>query len=276
MRAPTHSALYVGRVTHTRFFPTRHAFSYGVWYLLADLDELPALDRTVRGFAYDRAGAVSFHTIDHGPRDGSPLRPWVQTHLGTAGIDLEGGAIRLLTFPRVMGYVFNPLSVWFCHHRDGSLRAVLYEVSNTFGEAHSYLVPLAAPAEAGDIVRRAFDKELYVSPFIDMAARYDFATRVPDERVSVVVNESVIRGRVLMAALTARRSPLTSANLARAFLGHPLGAFKVIGGIHLEAVKLRLKGAPYRRRTAPPVCAVTVLPVEGTRVPTAQRGSDVA
>lgn len=107
------SALYFGRVAHTRFFPRRHRFSYGVWYLLADLDELPQLGRTVRGFGYDRAGAVSFHTRDHGARDGSPLRPWIERHLATSGIDLEGGAIRLLTFPRVMGYVFNPLSVWF-------------------------------------------------------------------------------------------------------------------------------------------------------------------
>jgi DUF1365 family protein len=253
------SALYFGRVTHTRLFPRRHRLSYGLWYLLADLDELPELDRTLPGFTFDRAGPVSFHTRDHGPRDGSPLRPWVESSLERAGIDLEGGAIRILCFPRVLGYVFNPLSVWFCHHRDGSLRALLYEVSNTFGERHSYLVPVDRPAAPGEVVRREFDKELFVSPFIDMQARYDFATRVPDDRLSVVVRESVVDGRVLVAALTARRAPLTRSTLARAFFGYPLVTLKVIAGIHLEALKLWIKGAPYRRRGEPPAEPVTVL-----------------
>ena len=256
----TSSALYFGRVTHTRSFPRRHRFSYGVWYLLVDLDELPELDGTLRGFGYDRASAVSFHTRDHGARDGSPLRPWIERHLATSGIDLEGGAIRLLTFPRVMGYVFNPLSVWFCHHRDGSLRAILYEVSNTSGETHAYLVPADEPAMPGTIVRRAFDKELFVSPFIDLAARYDFATRVPDDRLSVVVRETVAEGPVLIAALTSKRVPLTSSSLARAFFEYPLVTLKVIGGIHWEALKLWAKGAPSRRRGAPPAHDVTVLP----------------
>jgi DUF1365 family protein len=262
---PTASALYFGRVTHTRYFPRRHRLSYGVWYLLADLDELAGLDRTLPGFTVDRPGAVSFRTRDHGARDGSPLRPWIDAQLATAGIDLDGGAVRLLTFPRVMGYVFNPLSVWFCHDRGEGLRAVLYEVSNTFGQTHAYLVPIEGSASAGDIVRRGFDKELFVSPFIGMDARYDFATRVPDDRLSVVVREQVPEGHVLTAALTARRVPLTGLNLARAFFGYPLVTLKVMGGIHAEAVKLWLKGAPYRRRPAPPAHPVTVLPQERTR-----------
>jgi len=259
----TASALYFGRVTHTRLFPRRHRLTYGLWYLLVDLDELPELDRSLPGFAYDRAGPVSFHTRDHGPRDGTPLRPWVETHLERAGVDLDGGPIRILCFPRVLGYVFNPLSVWFCHHRDGDLRAILYEVSNTFGERHSYLVPADRPATSGETVRREFDKELYVSPFIDMRARYDFATRVPDDRLSVVVREAVADGRVLVAALTAERATLTRSALARAFFGYPLVTLKVIGGIHWEALKLWLKGAPYRRRGAPPAETVTVLSRDG-------------
>jgi hypothetical protein len=258
MSVRTSSALYRGRVVHTRAFPRRHRLSYGVWYLLLDLDELPELDRKVPGFAVDRPGPVSFRSVDHGPRDGGPLRPWIEGHLASAGIDLEGGPIRLLCFPRVLGYVFNPLSVWFCHHRDGTLRAILYEVSNTFGERHSYLVP-TEPARPGGTVRRAFDKELFVSPFIDMAARYDFRTRVPDGRLSVVVRADVAEGRVLTAALRAVREPLSGATLARAFFRTPLLTLKVIGGIHWEALKLWRKGAPYRRRGAPPAHEVTVL-----------------
>ncbi len=259
-----HSALYMGQVTHTRHFPKRHRLSYRVWYALLDLDELSELDRILPGFTVDRAGPVSFHTADHGPRDGSPLRPWIEDHLAEAGIDLEGGPIRILSFPRILGYTFNPLSVWFCHDRSGDLRAILYEVSNTFGQGHAYLVPVRPGVVPGDVVRRAFRKELFVSPFIDMDASYDFRTRVPDERLSIVVRETVRRGRVLDVALTARRAPIDSRRLAGAFFTYPLVTLKVIGGIHLEAVKLWLKGAPYRRRGAPPMHPVTILdPEEG-------------
>lgn len=256
---PTGSALYEGVVTHTRHFPRRHRLAYRVWYLLLDLDELEELDRAVPGFAVDRPGPVSFRARDHGPRDGAALRPWIDGHLAEAGIDLEGGPVRILCFPRILGYVFNPLSVWFCHGSDGSLRALLYEVSNTFGEQHSYLVPVGPGVEAGETVRATFDKELFVSPFIDMDATYDFRARVPDERLAVIVREHVRDGHVLDAVLTARRLPLDGRRLASAFVRHPLLTLKVIGGIHWEALRLWLKGAPYRRRGTPPTHPVTIL-----------------
>jgi DUF1365 family protein len=262
------SALYVGRVSHTRHFPRMHRLSYRVWYLLLDLDELGGLDRSVPGFTVDRPGPVSFHARDHGPRDGSPLRPWIESHLAEAGIDLQGGPIRILSFPRVLGYTFNPLSVWFCHDRGGSLRAILYEVSNTFGERHSYLVPASEGTGPGDTVARSFDKELFVSPFIDLDAVYDFRTRVPDERLAVVVRERVREGRVLDAALTARRAPLDGRHLAWAFVRYPLVTLKVIGGVHWEALRLWRKGAPYRRRGAPPEHPVTIVAPEASPVPT--------
>ena len=255
----TASALFEGVVTHTRHVPRRHRLRYRVWYLLLDLDELDRLDRSVAGFTVDRPGPVSFHTRDHGPRDGSALRPWIERHLADAGIDLDGGAIRILSFPRILGYVFNPLSVWFCHGPDGALRGILYEVSNTFGERHSYLVPVENGVSAGSTVRAAFDKELFVSPFIDMDATYEFRTRVPDDRVAVVVREATREGHVLDAALTARRVPLDGSHLASAFVRHPLLTLKVIGGIHWEALQLWLKGAPYRRRGLPPVHPVTIV-----------------
>ncbi len=239
--------------------PVRHRLSYRVWFLLIDLDELRELDRNVGGFTDDGPGAVSFHVRDHGPRDGSPLRPWIERLLDRADIELEGGAIRILCMPRILGYVFNPISVWFCHHVDGSVRALLYEVSNTFGEHHAYLVPLEEPAWPGQTVRSSFDKELFVSPFIDMAARYAFATVIPAERATMTVREVVASRRVLDAALITRRSPLTTASLARAFFGTPLLTLKVIGGIHWEAIKLRYKGAPYRRRGAPPANPVSIV-----------------
>ena len=253
------SGLFEGRVTHTRHFPRRHRLTYRVWYLLLDLAELDELDGAVPGFGVERAAPVSFRASDHGARDGSPLRPWIDARLAAAGIDLGGGAVRLLCFPRIFGYTFNPLSVWFCHHADGSLRAILYEVANTFGEHHSYLVPVEHGARPGQTVAVRFDKELFVSPFIDMEATYEFRTRVPDDRISVVVREHVRDGRVLDAALTARRLPLDGRHLASAFLRFPLLTVKVIGGIHWEALKLWRKGAPYRRRGTPPAHPVTIV-----------------
>ena len=248
---------------HERSFPTQHRLAYGVWYLLVDLDELDELDRRVTGLGVNRAAPVSFHEADHGPRDGSPLRPWIDARLEEAGVALDGGPVRILTFPRVAGYVFNPISIWFCWGPGEDLRAILYEVSNTFGERHDYLVPVADGDVAGNArgrrVRTVFDKRLFVSPFIDMAASYDFSTRVPDERASVVVRETAAGGRVLVATLGARRRPLTGRTLAGTLLRYPLVTLKVIGGIHWEALKLWRKGAPYRRRGAPPTSPIPVI-----------------
>ncbi|MEO8477124.1 MAG: DUF1365 domain-containing protein [Actinomycetota bacterium] len=252
------SAIFGASVMHQRFFPVGHRFTYGVWYALFDLDELSALDHAIPGFAYNRRGLVSFHDRDHGPRDGSPLLPWIQARLAEAGVDLEGGPVRLLCLPRVLGYVFNPLSVWFCHGPAGDLRAILYEVSNTFGESHDYLVPVPAGDDRA-VIRTEFDKELFVSPFIDMAARYDFRTRVPDERIAVLVRELAPGGQVLVATLTGTRRRLTGRSLMWMLVRYPLVTLRVTLGIHVQAVRLWLKGAPYRRRGTPPAHHVTVI-----------------
>lgn len=248
------SAIYLATVMHERRWPRRHRFTYGVYYALFDLDELPTLDRTVRGFGYNRAAPFSFHDRDHGPRDGSPLRPWLEGLVREAGIDIGGGRIALLAMPRIFGYVFNPIAVWFAWDVAGSLRAVVYEVSNTFGERLSYVCPVDAehPIDAAGNVQHVFDKQLFVSPFIDMDATYRFRVRPPDERIAVLVEEDLPDGHLLTATLVGSRRPFTSRVLWRAFATHPLVTLKVIAGIHFEAVRLWRKGAPYRRRGAPP------------------------
>jgi DUF1365 family protein len=259
------SAIYEGRVAHRRFGRSEHRLSYAVWYLLADLDELDDLDRDVSGFANEGRVRVSFHARDHGPRDGSPLRPWIEAQLDRAGVDLEGGPVRLLSFPRILGYAFNPISVWFCHGPLGDLRALLFEVSNTFGEWHHYLVPVdtgvGLRADGRQVVRTRFDKELFVSPFIEMQAVYDIVTRVPDDAISLVVNVEDGKGPRLSASFAGTRVALTGRNLRRMLLRYPLLNLKVIGGIHWEAVKLWRKGAPYRRRGLPPIADLTILPM---------------
>jgi DUF1365 family protein len=256
------SGLYQGLVVHQRLRPRRHRLRYRIFQMLLDLDELPALDRSLRLFGHNRAALVSFHDRDHGPGDERPLRSYVEAQLGKAGIDLGGGQIRLLCMPRVLGQAFNPLSVYFCCRRSGDLAAILYEVRNTFGERHSYLIPVEAP---GDVVRQACDKSFYVSPLQEMAMRYEFTVRPPTEDLFVGIVSSDAEGPMLHAAFSGRRSELTDATILRAFLGAPLLMLKVLAGIHWEALRTWLKGARFHARPPVPVEPVTVVCPHGLR-----------
>ena len=256
------SGLYRGLVVHQRLRPRRHRLRHRIFQVLLDLDELPALDRGLRLFGHNRAALVSFHDRDHGPGDGAALRPYVEAQLSRAGIDLGGGPIRLLCIPRVLGQVFNPLSLYFCHRRSGALAAILYEVRNTFGERHSYLIPVEG---AGDVVRQACDKGFYVSPFQEMAMRYHFTVRPPAEDLFVGIVSSDTEGPMLHAAFTGRRSELTDAAILKAFLGAPLLMLKVLAGIHWEALRTWLKGARFHARPPAPAEPVTVVSPRGLR-----------
>ncbi len=251
------SGLYRGQVVHQRLRPRRHRLGYRIFQMLLDLDELAALDAGLRLFGYNRPALVGFHDRDHGPGDGRPLRPYVEAELAKAGIDLGGGRIRLLCMPRVLGQVFNPLSLYFCCDRSGVLAAILYEVNNTFGERHSYLIPVG-PAP-GDLVRQTCDKRFYVSPLQDMAMRYDFAVRPPGAQVFVGVASSDAEGPMLHAAFSALRAELSDAAILKAFLGAPLLMLKVMAAIHWEALRTWLKGARFHARPPLPPEPVTVV-----------------
>lgn len=253
------SALYFGEVMHKRLRPFVHAFRYRVFSLFIDLDELDACDRELRLFSHNRWNLVSFHDRDHGARDGTALRPWIDTQLAAAGIELAGGPVRILCFPRVFGYVFSPLSIWFCHHADGSLRAILYEVRNTFGGKHGYLIPVAREQAGGGPVVQSADKRFYVSPFIAMDSRYHFRLAVPGERLAVAIRQDVAAGSQLIARQTGRRRPLSDASLLRALFAYPLMTTKVIGSIHWQALRLWIKGAKIELRPATTADAVTLV-----------------
>lgn len=249
------SALYEGTVVHLRLRPRRHRLGYGVFALLLDLDEIDALSARLRLFSRNRFNLFSFHDRDYGGRSREPLQAQIARHLAAAGIE-GGGPIRLLTMPRVLGYAFNPLSIYFCHTGAGRLSAVLYEVSNTFGERHSYLIPVAPGCEAR-VVQRT-EKRFFVSPFLDMNLDYTFRLHPPGERLVVSIVARDRDGTVLSAVEEARRRPLTDGALARAFVNFPLVTLKVILGIHWEALLIWLKGIPLRPRPAPPREGVTV------------------
>jgi len=243
------SSLYLGKVMHHRLEPVRHRFVYRVFSLLLDLDRLSELDRRLRLFSVNRANLVSFLERDHGARDGTPLRPWVDDRLREHGLDPAGGRVLLLCFPRLLGYVFNPLSIYYCYDRSGGLAALLYEVKNRCGEQHAYVLPVAPAEGAGARVRQSCAKRFYVSPFIAMAARYRFRLAPPGERLSVVIQEEVEHRAGFVATLTAQRRPLTDQALLLAVLRLPLMTIKVIAAIHYEALRLWLKGAPLQPRS---------------------------
>jgi DUF1365 family protein len=244
--------LFPGVVMHHRLRPFRHRFVYRVFSVLLDLDRLDALDRRLRLFSVERGNLFSFRNKDHGPRDGGALRPWVEACLAELGLDLDGGPIRLLCFPRVLGYVFNPLSVYFCYDPANTLRAIVYEVKNTFGGQRAYTLPVDERRSDGQI-RQACGKDFYVSPFIDLEAGYRFKVIPPADRLSVVIHEEIEAGTQLVATLTGRRVPLTDRQLLLAALRVPFMTQKVIAGIHWEALKLWLKGAGFRSRHDLPV-----------------------
>ncbi|UCH75154.1 MAG: DUF1365 domain-containing protein [Rhodospirillales bacterium] len=234
------SAIYRGTVGHERVRPRHHRLRYEVFSLLLDLDELPKLDRRLRLFGYNRRAVMSFNDRDHGPTDGQPLRPWVEARLRDAGIAGDGGPIRLLCYPRVLGYVFNPLSVYFCYRRTGELAAILYEVCNTYSERHTYVIPVSDGGRA--VVRQSCGKSLYVSPFIGMDAEYHFRIVPPGDAVNVVIRQEDAEGLLLAAYFKGTREPLSDGTLARAFLRFPFLTVKIIAAIHWQALLLWAKG----------------------------------
>ena len=252
------NCLYFGNVMHARLRPFRHRFAYGVFSMLVDLAALPELDRGSRLFGHNRARPFSFHDSDHGARDGSPTLDWVRARLAEAGLAQAGARVFALCFPRILGYVFNPLTIYWCHDRDGRLRAVLYEVKNTFGDQHGYLVPVDPDRAPGAPIEQRADKGFYVSPFIGMASTYRFRLNEPGEALSVLIRQSVPEGPILVATLDGRRRPLSDAGLLRMFVAHPLMTVKVFGAIHWEAARLWLKGARFHRWRAPPETDVTI------------------
>lgn len=249
------SGLYPGLVTHSRVRPRPHRLRYRIFMLLADLDEAADLSRRLRLFGFDRAAPFALHTRDHGDGSARSLKAQVEAHLADAGLPF-GGSVQILCMPRVFGGVFNPLTVYFCHDRDGGLSAVLYEVNNTFGERHSYLIP--APQAGGEVVEQSADKGFYVSPFMDMDLAYAFRIRPPGEAVSVAIEVSDAEGPLLSAAFSGRRRDINDQTLLRAFLTHPWMSLGVMAAIHWEALKIWLKGERLRPRPPRPAAPVTV------------------
>jgi hypothetical protein len=236
------AALYVGKVMHARLKPVGHRFNYRVMSLLIDLDRLEVADRQTPRFGVNRRALYSFHESDHGERDGSSLRLYTQRCASEHGIDLTGGRVLLMCYPRLLGYTFNPLSVYFCYDGNGQPALLIYEVRNTFGGIHAYVLPV----KRGDIspagIRQAQEKQFYVSPFVEMAMRYHFRVVPPSEDVKLRILETDSEGPLLSATFNGHRRSLTTKELLRSFFLLPAITAKIVVAIHWEALRLWLKG----------------------------------
>lgn len=238
-------------VVHRRLRPRRNAFRYRVAYLCLDLSALEcAAGRWLR---IDRPGAASFHCADHGARDGSDLRGWLEDILARHGLaTLCDGAPVLMTLPRLLGYVFNPVSFWFCRDRAGGLRAVLCEVNNTFGESHCYLVHHAGgrPLQADEWLEGR--KVFHVSPFLPAEGTYRFRFRLDHRHAHVDVNYHDAHGLMLATSVGGRREPLTDRAVLRRLVANPAMTLAVVARIHWQALQLFCKRAKFHRKPPPP------------------------
>jgi DUF1365 family protein len=244
-------AIYAGRVVHKRLRPKPHALDYGVFALLLDVDRIDAIARRCRFLSRNRFNLVSFYDRDYGAGDGANVGDAARRCLTDAGRPSAGRRIRLLAYPRILGYVFNPLSVYFVTAPDGALESVIYEVSNTFGERKSYVLA-CGEARNGGVYAQACDKEMFVSPFASGSGRYLFRITDPADEALVAVLFSDQAGALIKTHFRAARRDLTDATILRHAARFPLLTVKVIAAIHYEALKLWLKGVPLTTRHISP------------------------
>jgi DUF1365 family protein len=234
--------LWFGRTTHTRMTPFRRSFKHRIAMLEIDINRLEEAGGLSHLFSVERGNVISFRSTDHGARSATvPLRLWAEARYAEAGIGLDGGAIRLITFPRVLGYGFAPISVWLGYGPDGECRGVIYEVHNTFGETYAYV---SAFYPAGQ--RALGDKQFHVSPFWNVDGQYRFTLRHRGDGLALIVENLSGDGRLHVASLNVRAQALTSGAIGRWLAAMPFSGLGVVIAIYWQALRLWLKGARYR------------------------------
>jgi len=232
------SYIYTGSVIHKRFKPRIHSFNYKVFSLLIDLSEIDLLNKNLKIFSYNKFNIISFFNKDHGPRDGSSLKNWVVNNLKKNNIETNDIQIKILCYPRIFGYVFNPLSVFYVYDKNSDLISILYEVKNTFGEQHTYIFKTK---KENNLIQHVCKKKFHVSPFIQMNCVYFFRLLKPGNKISVIIDVQDPEGKILYTSQDGIKSELNNNNLITSYLKHPLMTFKIIMAIHFEAFKLWIK-----------------------------------
>lgn len=242
------SAIYIGDVFHRRFDPCEHTLSYRTFFMLLTLDELPALKNISALFAWNRRAWFSFHDTDHGLPENverqnskTDLKDQLAALLTKNEIPAKSWSFQLLTMPRTLGYAFNPISLVYCSDEDGRLRAMIYEVNNTFGERFHYVLPVDGDDKH---IRQQCSKKLFVSPFFDTQGCYEFDVLKPDEKLSFTIDYLTNNELKLRASFSGRRLSFSSQNLRALLMSNSMTTYKVVAGIHWEAAKLWWKGVP--------------------------------
>ena len=255
MSGPRASGLYVGWTRHRRRVSVDRSFRYRTFHALLDVDELPRLEREVRGFAYRRPAPVRFRDRDHLGAGDTPVKAKLSRWLAGQGVELPEGPVRVLANLRVLGHVFDPVSWWFCHRVDGSLALVVAEVRNTFGESYWYL--LDDLDDRGDgVVRASAAKRFHVSPFLPIAGlEYRFTFVLRPDRIMAHIDVLDAGEVVFDATQVGSRRPFTTAALARTLAANPLLPLRTVALIHLQAVGLFVRRVRFHRKPDPPVGA---------------------
>ena len=239
------SAIYNGQVIHKRFKPKVHYFRYNVFSLLIDLSELETIDKEISFFSLNKFNLISFYEKDHGERDGSSLINWVKKNLEKNNIPTQDIKIKILCYPRILGFVFNPLSVFYVYNLQNKLITILYEVKNTFGEQHTYIFKITKDE---NLVQNKCAKKFHVSPFIEMDCNYFFRLLKPGDKISVIIDQYDKEDKILFASQDGIRTDFNSKELIKSYLKHPLMTFKIIIAIHYEAFKLWIKGIKFIKK----------------------------
>ena len=247
--------LYFGKVMHRRLRPASNAFVYPVFFLSVPLTRTESLAN--RWFSVNRWNLFSLRFADYGARDGSDPLAWAHELLESSGLGCADGEIWLQTFPRVLGYAFNPVSFFFCHDRAGALRAVLCEVNNTFGERHHYLLAHADARPIAPEDTLTARKVFHVSPFARVEGEYRFRFRTEGAQTLARIEYLDAAGDVLHTSISGEAAPYTTRALIGAFLRYPWMTFGVIARIHYQALRLWLKRVPFFHKPAPPAEALT-------------------
>ena len=237
------SCIYNGIVTHHRFKPVKHLLKYNTFSLFVDLDELEKLHKDIKIFSFNKFNLFSFYNKDHGLRDGSSLKEWVLENLKKFNINENISNIKLLCYPRVFGYVFNPLSIFYCYDSE-KLRAIFYEVKNTYNEQHTYIFRVIDHEK----IEQKCKKKFYVSPFMNMNTYYNFRLLNPNKKLSVFIKQTDDQGAILTATQVGDKKEFSFKQLLINFFKYPLMTIKIITSIHFEAFLLWKKGAIYRKR----------------------------
>lgn len=243
-------SLYKSTVMHRRYFPQTYKFNYKVFSFLIDIDRVKEKNKPGL-ISFNRFNLFSIRTKDHGARDGTSWRMWIDSLLDKENLSQAKAHIKLLCFPRILGYAFNPISLWYCYGDDQKLYAIICEVSNTFGEHHHYLLQNNGQPYGEEILAEK-KKNFHVSPFINMHAQYRFKFNQPDDELKIIINEYQDQELMLTATQIGKKIPLTNKNLLKQFFSLPLMTMKIMLMIHWQALKIWMRGGQYHKKPSAP------------------------